>query len=84
MNRKINNRLSIPRQNSFVVFDTDSIKREIYEEYFQKMFPEGKLFVFLGEIPNAHGHCILTDLENGLISGMWHTDNFREANENEV
>lgn len=70
--------------NSFVVFDTDSISKDLYEEYFKDIFPKGKLFVYLGEIKQAPGHCILCDLDTGKITGMYHTVNFREATDDEV
>jgi len=70
------------RNNAFVVFDKNTCTTEMYNEYFSSTF-EGKIFVFLGEIPQAHGHCMLVDLTTGLISGLWHTSNFREATEDE-
>jgi len=75
------------RQNAFVVFDKTSIPIEIYTKYFLSRFENDgklKLFIFLGEVPNARGHCILTDLDNGKIIGLYHTNNFREATEDEV
>lgn len=71
------------RQNAFVVFDKKSCKRAEYDEYFKDKF-EDSLFVFLGEIPNAPGHCILADLKTGKVEGIYHTENFREATEDEV
>lgn len=72
------------RRNAFVIFDINSCSEEIYEKYFKDIFPLGKLFIFLGEIPQAKGHCILADLDSGKIIGMFHTSNFREATEEEV
>jgi hypothetical protein len=69
--------------NAFVVFDTDSCSTEDYDAYFKAMFPEGKLFVYLGEVKQAPGHCILADLDTGKIIGLYHTDNFREARDYE-
>jgi len=42
-----------------------------------------KLFVFLTEIKNAPGHCVLADLDDGKIEVMRHTSDFREVNEDE-
>ena len=87
------------RQNSLVVFDKTTINKEIWTEYYEKEFSyihfsttgsderyfgNLKTFIFLGEVPNAKGHCILGDLETGKILGLYHTENFREANESEV
>ena len=71
------------RQYAFVVFDKESCGTDMYEKHYKEKF-ENKLFIFLGEIPNAPGHCVLADLDTGKIEGMWHTDNFREATEEEV
>jgi hypothetical protein len=74
--------VKVPDVNSYVVFDKKSVSKSMYEKYYKQDF-EGKLFVFLGEIKQCPGHCILTDLKNGKIIGMYHTDNFREATEDE-
>lgn len=71
------------RQYAFVVFDESTCAPGIYEKHYKEAF-EGKLFTFLGEVPNCPGHCILADLSSGQIYGMHHTDNFREATEEEV
>lgn len=42
-----------------------------------------KFFVFLTEIKNAPGHCVLVDLDDGRIEVMRHTSDFREVNEDE-
>jgi hypothetical protein len=42
-----------------------------------------KLFVFLTEIKNAPGHCVLVDLDDGHLEVMRHVSDFREVNEEE-
>ena len=42
-----------------------------------------KFFVFLTEIKNAPGHCVLVDLDDGRIEVMRHSSDFREVNEDE-
>lgn len=42
-----------------------------------------KFFVFLTEVKNAPGHCILVDLDDGHIETMRHTSDFREVEEEE-
>ncbi len=69
--------------NSFVVFDATSCPSEIYHRYYKDIFPLNKLFIFMGEIKQIKGHCILCDLDSGKIIGMFHTENFREATEDE-
>ena len=75
------------RQNAWVVFDRESCPKKIYDEYYKDTFEYStgnlKLFIFLGEVPQAPGHCILADLDSGLIVGLWHTTNLREATEDE-
>jgi len=78
----------IPRQYSFVVFDRTTVPLEMYEKYYKETFQNSfntsdKLFIFLGEVPNARSHCILADLVTGTVEGIYHTYNFREATEDE-
>jgi hypothetical protein len=69
--------------NSFVVFDENSTSKENYEKYYKETFPLDKLFIYLGEIKQAKGHCILCNLDTGKVIGMYHSENFREATEDE-
>lgn len=69
--------------NSFVVFNENSCSKEDYEQYYKTIFPIGKLFVYIGEIKQARGHCILCNLDDGKIIGMYHIENFREATDDE-
>ena len=73
----------LPRQYSLVVFDRESSSEEIYEKYYKDIFGE-RTFIFFGEVPNAPGHCILGEFETGKMIGMFHTENFREATEDET
>ena len=47
-------------------------------------YGQKKLFVFLAEIKNAPGHCVLVDMDDGHVEVMRHTTDFREATEEEV
>lgn len=42
-----------------------------------------KFFVFLTEVKNAPGHCILVDLDDGHLETMRHISDFREVSEEE-
>ena len=66
------------KQNTFVVFNRESCTKKDYKKYFKKIFDK-KVFVYLGEIEQAPGHCILADLDTGKIIGLYHVDNFRKA-----
>ena len=70
-------------KNSFVVIDEKSCSKSDYKRYYKNDFPIGKLFVYLGKIKQAKGHCILCDLDTGKIIGIYHIENFREATEDE-
>jgi hypothetical protein len=45
--------------------------------------PDPKFFVFLCEIKNAPGHCVLVSLDDQTIETMRHTGDFREVTEEE-
>ena len=45
--------------------------------------PKPKFFVYLTEIRNAPGHCVLVSLDDQSIETMRHDQNFREVNEEE-
>jgi hypothetical protein len=41
-------------------------------------------YVFLGEIPNMPGHCVIADTTSGKIYAGYHTDSFTEIPLDEV
>ncbi len=42
------------------------------------------LFVFMTEIRNAPGHCVLVSMDDGHTEVMRHTTDFREVREDEI
>jgi hypothetical protein len=40
--------------------------------------------IFLGEIPNMPGHCIVFDLKTGRMFAPYHTENFVELSRDET
>jgi hypothetical protein len=44
----------------------------------------GVTYVFLGEIPNMPGHCVVADANTGQLFTGYHTDNFAEIPEDEI
>lgn len=44
-------------------------------------FKVGQQFVFLGEIPNMPGHCVVADVESGRIHSGYHIENFEVMND---
>lgn len=43
-------------------------------------FKDGQVFVYLGEIPNMRGHCVVADRETGMIHAGYHAENFEVIN----
>jgi hypothetical protein len=71
----------IPRQYALVKFDFDSLPKEYHNSY---PFTTNDIYIFLGEIPNMLGHCVVCDYKTGKIFGGYHTDNFIELTEEEI
>jgi len=44
-------------------------------------FKDGQKFVFLGEIPNMPGHCVVADLDTGVVHAGYHIENFEVIND---
>ena len=68
-----------PRQNSLVRFHLDS--PGFWGDY---PFTETGIYVFLGEIPNMPGHCVVLDHKTGRIYSGYHIENFKEIPEDET
>jgi hypothetical protein len=71
------------RKLALVVFDKKSCTSEQYDQFYKEKFGNNS-FIFIGEIPNAPGHCVIYNFRTERIEGMYHTDNFREATSEEV
>ncbi len=41
-------------------------------------------YIYLGEIPNMPGHCVVLDLKTGRMFTGYHTENFVELNDDET
>ena len=70
----------IPRQYSLVNFDFSAMPLKYHKAY---PFTENGAYVFLGEIPNMLGHCIVVDHVTGQIYSGDHTENFIEVKEDD-
>jgi len=73
--------MSEPRQYSIVKFDYDNVPEEYRECY---PFMPMRMYIFLGEIPNMGGHCIVMDRFDGSMHVGYHTENFKEMTEDEM
>ena len=83
------------KRGTVVVFEPQNLNQEYWDKLSQKdrkkyYGPLGygshklKLFVFITEIRNAPGHCVLISLDNQKIETMRHTSDFREVTEEEI
>lgn len=53
------------------------------EHYAYAFKREDWQFVFLGEIPNMLGHCVVIGYSSGEVYSGFHTENFSEVTEDE-
>ena len=72
--------MKIPRNLSLVKC---TLSEEKIRE-FQYPFNGNIKYVFLGEIINMPGHCVVADYNDGMIFSGYHTDDFVELTESEV
>jgi hypothetical protein len=70
----------VPRPMSLVKFDFDRVDASYHSNY---PFTRKGVYVFLGEIANMGGHCIVVDHKTGQIHSGYHTENFVELAEDE-
>ena len=71
----------MPRQYSLVKFDYSQLPKEYHNGAYP--FAKDRRYVFLGEIPNFGGHCIVSD-GNGKMYTGFHLENFIELTHNEL
>lgn len=82
------------KKGTVVVFDPESFNKDFWKnlseedkiKYYGSLgygTNKKKFFVFLTEVRNAPGHCLLVDLDDGHIETMRHIYNFREVKEDE-
>ena len=64
-----------PRQYSLVYFDHDGFPPEFDTSSYP--FRRDVSYIFLGEIPNMPGHCVVV-ADGGIVIAGYHTDNFIE------
>lgn len=70
-----------PRQYSIVKFDFDELPEEYHSGY---PFIPMRMYIYLGEIPNMLGHCIVMDRFDGTMHVGFHIENFKEMTEDEM
>lgn len=60
--------------------------KESYRLYMKSIddrFDEDKFFIYLGEIPNMLGHCVVIGMKSERIFMGYHIDDFRLPTEDE-
>jgi len=72
-----------PRNMSMVTL-TDEYKRQLQESNYNPFGTINAQLIFLGEIVNMPGHCVLIDPRTNKIYSCYHTYNFRECKKEEV
>ena len=70
-----------PGKLSLVKFDFENLSPTFHTAY---PFKRGGTYVFIGEIANMLGHCVVADHKTGKIYSGYHTENFIELSEEEV
>jgi hypothetical protein len=80
MARKLSKRI-IPRNLSWVKLK--KMEEEYYVHY-KKKLGKDRFLLFLGEIVNQPGHCVLFDPDKNKHHIGYHTDNFVEMSVEEI
>jgi hypothetical protein len=65
-----------------IVMLEDWYREEVNNRNFYN-FDKDNFFIYLGEIPNMLGHCVVVGYESGKIYSGYHIENFRLPTENE-
>lgn len=73
-------RRKVPRKLSLVKFDFTDLPEQYHRLY---PFLKGHTYVFLGEIPNMPGHCVIAGHAGNVYFG-YHTDDFVELPDESV
>lgn len=72
-----------PRKMSIVTC-TNEFKKQLQQMKYHPFYTMNTHLIFLGEIVNMPGHCVLVDLRTNQIHSCYHTSNFRECTEEEI
>ena len=71
------------KPNTLVKFDFSSMPKKHWQQY-RNNFPNQETLVYLGEIEQLPGHCIICGYESGKIHCGFYTNNFIPLTENEI
>jgi diadenosine tetraphosphate (Ap4A) HIT family hydrolase len=71
----------ISRKLSLVRFNAERLPLAVRRKY---PFRARRTYVFLGEMPNMPGHCVVIEHPSGKVFSGYHTENFVELPDTEV
>ena len=69
-----------PRQYSLIKFSYDGLDKD-YHKYYP--FGSKSKYIYLGEIPNMLGHCIVACYATGRLYSGYHIQDFVEIDDDE-
>lgn len=69
--------------NTIVKFDCGNIPEEHKQAYLE-IFPKGEIYVYMGDLVQMPGHCVLCNYITGKIYCGYHTENFIPLTEDEI
>ena len=61
-----------------------TIGKEAIKKYYSRELREDKNYLFLSEISNQPGHCMIYDIQRERILGPYHCVEFRICTEGEI
>lgn len=70
--------VSVPRSYSLVKLSKDMEDWLKAKSKSDSPLLQDSRFIFLGEIPNMPGHCVVAAFSSGKLISGYHTDNFVE------
>lgn len=73
--------MAVPRKLSLMKFEPENIGSKAEG---QLPFSRGQTYVFLGELENMPGHCVVVEHHSDRAFSGYHTDYFSELGEDEV
>ena len=67
----------VPRQYALVKFECND---DFWDTY---PFTKNDTYVYMGEIPNMPGHCVVADYKTGNLISGYHIESFKELKDDE-
>jgi len=74
-----NNCMKEPRQYSLVKLDNSNEETKAMLTHYYNEFDGESLFIYMGEMPNMRGHCVIAGYHNGKVYSGYHLEMFVEV-----